>query len=106
MTIIEKLKYRRIAVIVSVVMLLLAVPSLFPYGYFQLLRWAVAGTAIYSGYLSYGLGKKEWLWVMAVVAVLFNPIAPIHLDKEVWVVVDVAVAILFLISLRFIKGGK
>ena len=102
----EKLTYRKIAVIASVIMLLLAVPSLFPYGYFQLLRWVVAGTAVYSGYLSYKLNNKAWIWVMGIIAVLFNPIVPIHLEKEMWVVIDVIVAVLMLTSLRFIKGGK
>jgi len=100
----EKLTYRKIAVITSAIMLLLAIPSLFPYGYFQLLRWVVAGTAVYSGYLSYELDNKAWVLVMVIIALLFNPIAPIYLEKEIWVIIDVVVAVLMLVSLRFIKG--
>ena len=99
----KELENRKIAVIISVVMLFLAVPSLFPYGYFQILRWIVTGTAIYSGYISYKLDYKAWVWIMAIIAILFNPIAPIHLDKGLWVMIDTVTAVLMFISLRFIK---
>ena len=100
----EKLTHRKIAVIISVAMLFLALPSLFPYGYFQLLRWVIAGTAVFSGYISYELNNKIWIWIMGIIAILFNPIVPIHLEKDVWIVIDVVVAILMLTSLRFIKN--
>jgi hypothetical protein len=40
---------------------------------------------------------------MGVIAILFNPIAPVYLDKGTWVVIDLIVAALFLISIFKIK---
>lgn len=103
MTTTEQLKYKKIAAITATVMLLLAIPPMWPYAYYQILRWVVAGAAVFIGYLSYQGGKKEWVGVMAAIAVLFNPIAPIHLSKETWVIFDFAAAAIFVAALRFIK---
>ena len=84
--------------IVSGIMLLLAVPTFWPYGYYQLLRWVVAGSAAYIAYQKYELDSKFWMWLMIAIAILFNPIVPFHLDKEVWIVVDVVVAVIFFLS--------
>jgi hypothetical protein len=43
---------------------------------------------------------------MALIAIFFNPIAPIHLGKEVWVIIDFIVAGLFLASIFKIKKVK
>ena len=102
----EQIKYKNIFTVISVVMLFLAIPSLFPDGYYQFLRWVVMATAIFILYLSYKLGKKAWLWLMVAITILFNPILPIYLDKETWVVIDFIVAILFLIAIFKIKGNQ
>jgi len=98
----ETIKYKNIASITSIVMLLLAIPDL-PYGYYTLLRWVVTASAIFLVYIAYELEKKFWIVPMAIVAILFNPIAPIHLNKETWVIIDFVVAVLFLISIFKIK---
>lgn len=98
----EIIQYKNIASIASIVMLLLAIPDL-PYGYYTLLRWVVTASAIFLVYVAYQLGKKFWLFSMVIIALLFNPIFPIHLDKGTWVIIDFAVAIFFLISIFGIK---
>jgi len=69
-----------------------------PYGYYQFLRWLILGIGAYSAYLSYNNEEKIWTWIFGITAVLFNPIIPFALQKEVWQVIDVIVAIIFLIS--------
>lgn len=86
--------------VVAGIMLLLAIPTFWPYGYYQLLRWVVAGSAVYIAFQKYELGSKAWMWIMIIVAVLFNPIIPFYLDKEVWVVLDIITAIVFFVSTR------
>ncbi len=67
-----------------------------PYGYYQILRWVIAGVTGYSAYLAYKQGKNVWVWILAITAILFNPIAPLHLDREIWSVLNIiAVAIIF-----------
>ncbi len=96
----DTVRAKNILVITSGVMLLLAVASFWPYGYFQILRWVIAGVAIFNAHEAYKLNKLLWFWVMVVVAILFNPIAPIHLAKEVWIIIDVIVALLMFISIK------
>ncbi len=100
----ETIKHKNIASWIAVLMLLLAIPSgVWPYGYYILLRWVVTGTALFVLWTAYELKKTAWLWAMGAIALLFNPIAPIHLGKGTWVVLDFIVAGLFLASIFKIK---
>ena len=99
----EQQKYKKILSIIAGIMLLLAIPSIWPYGYFQILRWIVTGTAVYNGYIAHKIHNGFWLWTMIIIAVLFNPIAPIHLDKEIWMIIDLVTASLFITSIWKMK---
>jgi len=100
----EFIKYKKMVSIIAIIMLLLAIPSeIWPYGYYILLRWVVTGAALFVLWIAYELKKKAWPWVMGAIAILFNPIAPIYLNKGNWVVIDLIVAALFLISIFKIK---
>ena len=69
-----------------------------PYSYFQLLRWIVAGFAIYyTWYLnkrveSLSEAEKKYRpllgYLFAGIAIVFNPIAPIHFERTTWLVID------------------
>jgi hypothetical protein len=100
----EQIKTKNIIAIIAGVVLILAIPPLWPYGYYQLLRWVVTAAALYIIYISYGLDNKKWIWLMAIIAILFNPIFSIHLTKGIWAPIDFVVAIIFFISLN-IKVG-
>ena len=99
----EIIKYKNIVSIISIVMLLLAILPIWPYGYYILLRWVVTASAIFLVWIAYNLKKTFWLFLMGIIALLFNPIAPIHLDKETWIVIDLIVATIFLVSIFKIK---
>jgi hypothetical protein len=64
-----------------------------PYGYYQILRWIVAGICGYIAYTSYKEKKEVWAWIMGVTAILYNPVAPIYLDRSTWEIVDILVII-------------
>jgi len=74
-----------------------------PYGYYQFLRWVVAGVTGYSAYLAYKQGRNTWTWVLAITAILFNPIAPIHLDRETWSVLNIIIAAIIFTSIFKMK---
>jgi len=95
----EIIKYKNIISAISIVMLLLAIPAIWPYGYYILLRWIITASALFLVWSAHDLKKTFWVVLMGLVAILFNPIAPIHLDKETWVIIDFIVAILFLVSI-------
>lgn len=98
------IRNKNIASVIAILMLLLAIPSgVWPYGYYILLRWVITGVAVFVWWIASELERKGWSWVMIGIAILFNPLMPIHLNKETWVIIDFIVAILFLASIFSIK---
>ena len=84
--------------VVAGVMLLLALGS-WRYSYYQILRVVVCGASIYLAWRMLDLKLQGWAWGFIGVAILFNPLYPIYLDKSVWQLIDVAAAIFFFLSL-------
>ena len=66
-----------------------------PYGYYQLLRFVTCGVAVYIAYMAYNWQKIWAVWLFGFIALLFNPLIPIHLSREIWQPIDVICAILF-----------
>jgi hypothetical protein len=87
------MKSKNIAIIISCVFLFLAMIKGWPYGFFKLLRWVVCGTAVYLSWLAYESEKKGWIWVFGLIALVFNPLIPLHLGRNLWRVVDLLVAV-------------
>jgi hypothetical protein len=73
-----------------------------PYGYFTLLRFVVCIAALWLAYLDYQLEEKVGPWVLAlgVAAILFNPIIPVHLTRDIWFFLDLGMAAL--LGLHFV----
>ena len=95
----------RVAWIVPVVILLGAfIPGL-PYGYFTFLRFVVCGT---SGFLAWRQYEQDdmtfWVYMFGFVALLFNPIFPVYLSREIWVVIDACTAAMF--ALHYFTAGR
>ncbi len=74
--------------LVPCAMLLLALAP-WPYGYYRLLRLVVCGCV---GFLAYRLREQEktsWTVALSATAVIFNPLIPLHLTREIWAVLNV-----------------
>jgi hypothetical protein len=81
------------------ILLLLATMPL-PYGYYTFLRIVTCGFSALLSYRSFnseGGDKSFWSWLFLFVAIIFNPIASISMDKEVWIFIDATLGILFLL---------
>ena len=103
----EIIRNKNISSVVAIVVLLLAIPSgIWPYGYYVLLRWIITGIALFVLWVAYRLNQKGWSWLMGGIAIIFNPIIPIYLDKGTWAVIDLIVAVLFLVSIFKIRIYK
>lgn len=78
--------------LMPIALLLLALVS-WPYAYYQMLRIIVCAAA---GYLAYGeyqrIGRGVWAVILAVVALTFNPIAPLHMKREIWAILNIGAA--------------
>jgi hypothetical protein len=88
--------------LIAAIMLLLAIAPL-PYGYYQFMRWVVCGIAVYIAVIAYRWDSKWATWVFGAVAVLFNPIFPVHLSRDIWLPIDGIGALLFGFSPLFLK---
>lgn len=91
--------------LVAIVMLVGAFLQLdfLPYAFYQLMTWAVLGASVTLAWQAYKQ-NMEWLaWVFVVVAVVFNPFAPLHLRADVWQIADLVVAGMFAVSFVILK---
>lgn len=76
------------------------------YGYFTFLRFIVCFVAAYNTFLAHSQHKIEWTWILGGIAVFFNPIVPIYMNRQLWIIVDIVVAVVFVISLFFVREKK
>lgn len=72
-------------------MLLLAILTL-PYGYYTLVRISVTIYAVLVAVTFFNSEKVEGMYLFAAIAILFNPILPIYLTKEIWAIIDIVAA--------------
>jgi hypothetical protein len=84
-------------VIISVFLLFFAVgswPWKWPYGFYILLRLVVCVGAIYLAIRAWRAQTPAWSLIMCGIAILFNPLAPVHLSRWLWQVLDLVTAAL------------
>ncbi len=77
-----------IAWLIAVVLLVFAAAEKQPDNFYTLLRWVCCAVFAYSGVTLFQMKRMLWLWIFAVLAVLFNPIFPLGLDRTQWIVAD------------------
>lgn len=77
-----------------------------PYGYYQLLRLVVCSWAIWALVSSWKVENGVLRWLLIGLALLFNPVRPVHLTKTVWACVDVATAAILLVYARYHSTKK
>lgn len=84
---------------ISAVLLFLALFNGMPYGYFGILRWVVFLTSAFVAYQTYVHKQESWMWIFGVIAIVFNPFTFIYLDRSIWLIIDVAVALVMLYAI-------
>lgn len=76
----------------AVVVLLIAVFDM-PYGYYTLVRVVVTAVVLITACHAVARSRSPlWIGVMGVIIILFNPVVPVHLPRETWLFIDLAVA--------------
>ena len=83
--------------IVIAALLLLAIATL-PIGYYTFLRIVVCIASVVLCVV-YFENKKPLAIIFGAIAILFNPILPIYLSKEIWIPIDVITAIIYVVSI-------
>src|SRR6058998_816693 len=77
-----------IAWLIAAVMLVFAAAEKQPDSFYTLLRWICCAVFAYSAVASFQMKCLLWLCIFGVLAVLFNPISPLGLDGNSWLVAD------------------
>lgn len=91
--------------VISIGALLIALLEM-PYGYYQLLR---VGICIASGILAYQAFEKqksELGLAFVASALIYNPIAPLALGREIWTVVNIATIAVLIWSYASLQRSK
>ena len=104
----EDLSIRKIlfyAKIFASVLLFISLLKL-PMGYYTFLKIVVCGISCFAVYKYYleddGISFKTIIF--GIIALIFNPIIPIYLGKkQIWSVIDISTAVIFLVSIIFLK---
>jgi len=94
----------RIVWIVPAILLVIATAKL-PYGYYTFTRIVTCGIAAWIAFVGFQEAPaiKAWSVALALIAVLFNPILPIHLDRATWFYLDIGAAGVFVAHLIFVR---
>jgi hypothetical protein len=77
-----------IAWLVAAVLLAFAATGRHPYSFYTLLRWICCAVFVYSAFTAHKKNRVAWTWIFGGLAVLYNPIFHVHLDRSTWASVN------------------
>jgi len=66
--------------------------------FYTLLRWVCCAVFAYSGFTAFQMKRVAWTWIFGVLAVLFNPLAPVYLQRATWQIIDWAAIVVIVIA--------
>lgn len=99
-----------VAWLVAASMLVYAAIEKHPYSFYSLLRWICCPVFAYSAFSARERNRISWSWIFGVLAALYNPFFPAHLDRSTWVYVNwssvsaiVTAAVIFWCDHEFLK---
>lgn len=92
-----------IPALIAAIMLIIAIAPL-AYAYYELLRWIVCCGAVFIAVMTYRWNKIWATCLFGLIAVLFNPLSPIHLTKQIWQPIDLTCALLFFVSIFLLRA--
>tara|TARA_B100002051_G_C16726829_1_gene635831 strand:+ start:315 stop:599 length:285 start_codon:yes stop_codon:yes gene_type:complete len=75
-----------------------------PYAYYQILRIGVTISAGISAYNSFENNNMPWVIIFSIIAIIFNPVMPIYLDKGSWFFIDIISMIIFVYNIYRIES--
>jgi len=69
-----------------------------PYEFYQLLRIIVFTVGLITSYGFYKSKYNGWMILFGIFAFIFNPLIPVFLSKNSWIIIDIISGLLFLIA--------
>ena len=83
------MKKNKTLILITAIALYVSILSISYYDFYILLRWFVCGVSIYLSFCSYNELKKV-PFIEIAIAILFNPLYPIYMEKSMWIIFDLA----------------
>jgi len=66
-----------------------------PYVYYMLLRVGIFGVSAYLAVTAFSEEKTGPAWILAINALVYNPVFPVHMAKEGWTIINLLTIGLF-----------
>ena len=85
-------------ILISIGVLLWALIPTNPYGYYIFLRIVVCAVCIFLANYSLKNEYNNWIWVFGVIAIIYNPIIRVHLNRSLWSIINIITIIILIIS--------
>jgi hypothetical protein len=86
------------------VMLLWALYPDNPYGYYILLRWVCCASFAFLAVYACAIEKQGWAWPLGISALVYQPLIPWHLTREIWSVINVVTIAVAMASIFVLKS--
>jgi len=90
----------RLAASAAALLVALSLLPIWPSGYYLLLTYIVGITAVLMVVRAQEIRSQQWMMTWIVIAVLYNPIAPLRLPPSFQQLLNLSCAVLFLICVR------
>ena len=87
---------KQFSILITIFLLVAAIFGLGPIGAYQILRWTVMLGAIIWAMNFYDKNQGFFI-TFCIIAILFNPIIPIYLGRELWQIVDFIAGAIFVL---------
>lgn len=88
------------AIILSILLLFTGISNFhIDIAYYQLLRWLVTVGAVLISINYYKSKQQAPFIIFCIIAVLFNPIAPLYFGKSLWKIIDIIAGVIFILPL-------
>ena len=73
--------------------------------FYTLLRWVCCAAFAYSAITAIQMKRVVWTWIFGVLAVLFNPLVPVYLQRATWQIIDwTAIGVIVVAAIVFWRG--
>ena len=81
--------------VINIILLLVAFGNL-PYTYYNLLRIVVCGSSIFLGTRYSNSKGDKFSWAFYIQAFIYNPLIPMYLGRELWMIMNAISIVLFI----------
>jgi len=73
--------------------------------FYTLLRWVCCAAFAYSAITAIQMKRVAWAWIFGILAVLFNPLVLVHIQRATWQIVDWgAIGVIVIAVIVFWRG--